>query len=175
MKSTGLVAMVAAGAALTACAPTLLGMAPARGYTMIIGLTGEAEGPGLGDRDGSGTAELRIDPARGRLCYIITVEGIAPAQLTHIHKSPAGQSGGPIVVHLQPPTDGESEDCMPIKPEVAVSLLRNPADYYLNVHNEEHPGGAVRGQLGWGERRPPRIPDAPAPTPDCKDPPYCTR
>jgi hypothetical protein len=37
---------------------------------------------------------------------------------------------------------------MALDPAVARSLLRNPADYYVNVHNPEHPGGAVRGQLG---------------------------
>ncbi len=172
MKPAHMVAIMVAAAALTACLPNLAGLTPNRGYTMILALTGEAEGPGLGDPDGSGTAELRIDPERGRLCYIIAVEGIAPAQLSHIHKSPAGQAGGPIIVHLQPPTDGDSEDCMPIKPEVALSLLRNPADYYLNVHNAEHPGGAVRAQLSWGDRRPPRIRDV-KPAAPCREGPYC--
>jgi hypothetical protein len=26
-------------------------------------------------------------------------------------------------------------------------ILENPSDYYINVHNPSHPGGAVRGQL----------------------------
>lgn len=174
MKSIQTVAVLAAAAAaLTACTTSLAGLAPTRGHTMMIALTGAAEGPGLGDPDGSGMAELRIDPERGRLCYVLTVDGIAPAQLSHIHKSPVGQSGGPIVVQLQPPTDGESEDCMAVAPEVARSLLRTPADYYVNVHNAEHPGGAVRGQLTWGDRRPPRIRDTPAAA--CRDGPYCAR
>lgn len=118
------------------------------GRTLMIELTGAAEGPGLGDPDGRGAAELLIDPARGRFCYLLTVEGIDPAQLAHIHKSPVGESGGPIVVHLEPPTDGDSERCMTIDPAIARSLLRSPADYYVNVHNPQHPGGAIRGQLG---------------------------
>lgn len=149
MKFIHLVAIAVAGAAaLTACLPLPGGSAQTRGRTMMIALSGAAEGPGLGDPDGSGTAELLIDPVRGRFCYLLTVEGIAPAQLAHIHRSPAGQSGGPIVVQLEAPTDGDSERCMAIEPEIARSLLRTPADYYVNVHNAEHPGGAVRGQLG---------------------------
>ncbi len=124
------------------------GWAQTRGHSLMITLTGEAEGPGLGDPDGSGTAELLIDPERGRFCYVLTVEGIAPAQLAHIHQSPVGEAGGPIIVHLEAPTDGESEGCVSITPETARSLLEHPADYYVNVHNPEHPGGAVRGQLG---------------------------
>jgi hypothetical protein len=52
------------------------------------------------------------------------------------------------VVHLQPPTDGDSEGCQAIEPALARSLLDNPADYYVNVHNPEFPAGAIRGQLG---------------------------
>lgn len=149
MKSIPAVAIIVAGAvALTACSTFPGGFAQTRGRTLMIALSGAAEGPGLGDPDGSGMAELLIDAARGRFCYLLTVEDIAPAQLAHIHKSPAGESGGPIVVHLEAPTDGDSERCMAIAPEVALSILRDPADYYVNVHNAEHPGGAVRGQLG---------------------------
>lgn len=115
---------------------------------MVIALTGAAEGPGLGDPDGSGTAELRIDPDQGRFCYKLTVADIAPARLSHIHRSPVGQAGGPIVVQLDAPTDGDSEGCVAIAPELARELISDPAGYYVNVHNAEHPGGAVRGQLG---------------------------
>ena len=120
----------------------------AQGRTLTIALTGAAEGPGLGDPDGSGTAELRIDPVQGQFCYVLTVTGIAPARLAHIHKSPVGEAGGPIVVTLQPPTSGRSEGCTAITPELGQALLNAGADYYVNVHNPEHPGGAVRGQLG---------------------------
>jgi hypothetical protein len=149
MKSASLFAVIVTGSmALAACMAVAPWSSQTRGPTLMIALSGAAEGPGLGDPDGSGTAELLIDAVRGRFCYLLTVDGIAPAQLAHIHKSPAGQSGGPIVVQLEAPTDGDSERCVAIAPEVARSLLRTPADYYVNVHNAEHPGGAVRGQLG---------------------------
>ena len=139
---------IAAGAvsAMTASAPSAT--AQDQGRTLTIALTGAAEGPGLGDPDGSGTAELRIDPEGGQFCYVLTVSGIAPARLAHIHKSPVGEAGGPIVVTLQPPTEGRSEGCTAIAPALGRALLDAGADYYVNVHNPEHPGGAVRGQLG---------------------------
>jgi hypothetical protein len=139
---------IAAGpvSAMTASAPSAT--AQDQGRTLTIALTGAAEGPGLGDPDGSGTAELRIDPEGGQFCYVLTVSGIAPARLAHIHKSPVGEAGGPIVVTLQPPTEGRSEGCTAIAPALGRALLDAGADYYVNVHNPEHPGGAVRGQLG---------------------------
>lgn len=139
-----LLGVVAAGASASVAAEP----PQTRGRSMTIALTGEAHGVGLGDPDGSGTAELLIDARRGRFCYMLTVEGIEPARLAHIHKSPVGQAGGPIVVHLEAPTDGDSEGCQAIEPALARSLLDNPADYYVNVHNPEFPAGAVRGQLG---------------------------
>ena len=118
------------------------------GTTLVITLTGEAQGPGLGDPDGSGTAEILIDAVHGRFCYLLSVENIAPAQLAHIHRSPAGQAGGPIIVQMEAPIDGESERCVPLAPDIASSLLSDPAGYYVNIHNAEHPDGAIRGQLG---------------------------
>ena len=119
-----------------------------QGTTLSVTLSGEAQGPGLGDPDGSGIAKLLIDAVHGRFCYHLSVENIAPAQLAHIHRSPLGQAGGPIIVQMEAPTDGDSERCVPLEPAVAATLLRDPAAYYVNIHNAEHPDGAVRGQLG---------------------------
>ena len=35
-----------------------------------------------------------------------------------------------------------------VNPAVAEGLLTEPGEYYLNVHNAEFPGGALRGDLG---------------------------
>jgi hypothetical protein len=149
MNTNPMLAIAAAGAGVIAlAAPDASTAAQSASRSMAIPLTGAAEGPGLGDPDGSGSAELRIDAAQGQFCYVLTVANIAPARLAHIHKSPVGEAGGPIVVTLQPPTGGRSEGCTAISPALARSLLDSPADYYVNVHNPEHPGGAVRGQLG---------------------------
>ena len=32
---------------------------------------------------------------------------------------------------------------------LAQEILSSPEDYYVNVHNAEYPGGALRGQLAF--------------------------
>ena len=110
-------------------------------------LQGEVEVPVMGDPDGTGSATVRINPGRGQLCYTLRVRGIEPATAAHIHEAPAG-SAGPVVVGLTAPTGGSSQGCVAISREEARDIIRDPENYYVNVHNAEYPGGALRSQLG---------------------------
>ena len=109
-------------------------------------LTGAEEVPGPGDPDGSGTAILRVNPGQRRICYELTVENIAPATAAHIHEAVAGVAG-PVVVPLDAPTDGDSAACATVTRELALEIIKDPAEYYVNVHNADFTPGAVRGQL----------------------------
>jgi CHRD domain len=120
--------------------------AQAQGRTLSATLTGAAEVPGPGDPDGSGTATLTVNPGLGEICYELTVSGIAPATAAHIHVGAVGVAG-PVVVPLEPPTDGTSSGCVSVSRELALAILTSPSDYYVNVHNAEYPAGALRGQL----------------------------
>ena len=124
----------------------LVGVVGADGRPLSAELTGAAEVPGPGDPDGSGTAMIRVNPGQSEICYDLEVEGIAPARAAHIHEAPAGQAG-PVVVPLEAPTDGTSSACASVTRELALDILKSPEDYYVNVHNAEYPGGALRGQL----------------------------
>jgi hypothetical protein len=116
------------------------------GRPLSADLTGAAEVPIAGDPDGSGTALVRVNPGQGQICYDLTVSGIAPATAAHIHEAPAGVAG-PVVVTLAPPSDGTSSACTSVDQALAKEILKDPADYYVNVHNAEFRGGALRGQL----------------------------
>jgi hypothetical protein len=122
------------------------GAAQAQGRTLSATLTGAAEVPGPGDPDGSGTVTLTVNPGLGQICYELTVSGIAPATAAHIHVGAVGVAG-PVVVPLEPPTDGTSSGCVSVSRELALDILKHPSDYYVNVHNAEYPAGALRGQL----------------------------
>jgi hypothetical protein len=99
-----------------------------------------------GDPDGSGDATVRLIPSREKICYTLTVSGIAPATMAHIHKAPAGQNG-PIFKALKAPTDGSSEGCARLSRKKIKMINNNPEGFYVNVHNEDFPNGALRGQL----------------------------
>ena len=118
----------------------------AKGRTLTTSLTGEAEVPGPGDPDGSGEAVITFSMGRSEICFQLNVSNIAPATAAHIHEGAEGVAGG-VVVGLTAPTDGSSSECIAVDRELIREILRNPEEYYVNVHNAEFPDGAVRGQL----------------------------
>jgi hypothetical protein len=131
---------------LLVAAIAFIGTAQAQGRPLATTLTGAAEVPGPGDPDGTGTATLTVNPGLDQICYELTVSGIAPATAAHIHKG-AVTVAGPVVVPLAPPTGGTSSGCAEVTRELALAILNNPSDYYVNVHNADFPAGALRGQL----------------------------
>ena len=110
-------------------------------------LRGSAEAPNPGDADGKGRARFTMDPNKGEICYELTVSGIQDATAAHIHEAPAGKNG-PVKVPLKTPENGSSKDCVSVDQALLTQIIQNPANYYVNVHNAEFKGGAVRGQLG---------------------------
>jgi hypothetical protein len=112
------------------------------GRPFTVDLTGAAEVPGPGDPDGSATASLTINPGLGQVCWTIEVAGVEPIFAAHIHVG-APTVAGPVVVPLNPYTGG----CADVSRDLALAIIRDPGSYYVNVHNQPFPGGALRGQL----------------------------
>ena len=113
----------------------------------VAHLMGENEVPGPGDPDGTGHATIKVNQRDGRVCWTLVARQIAPATAAHIHVG-GPDVAGPVVLGLTPPTDGRSTGCAAdVDPMLIRELLRNPRDYYVNVHNAEYPAGAIRGQL----------------------------
>ena len=135
-------------AAFAASAALIAGAATAAdgGRKLQTNLTGAAEVPGPGDLDGRGTARITVNPGQKQVCYKLSVSNIAPATAAHIHEA-APTAAGPVVVTLGAPTSGTSSGCVTVTRALALEILKDPSDYYVNVHNAAFPGGAVRGQL----------------------------
>jgi hypothetical protein len=112
--------------------------------TLEASLTGEKEVPGPGDPNGWGQAEVKVYKAK--VCYELEVKRIKPATAAHIHRGGPNMAG-PIVVELKAPTDGSSEGCKAISKQLSKQLREHPSHYYVNVHNDPYPDGALRGQL----------------------------
>ena len=121
-------------------------LAAAQEMKAMAKLTGAAEVPGPGDTDGSGTVQVTFNPAKGEVCYELTVAKIDEATAAHIHEGAAGKDG-PVKVALEAPKGGAVKGCKSADATLVKTIMANPANYYVNVHNAAFPKGAVRGQL----------------------------
>ena len=140
MRRLTLLAALVLALLLMAAVPVMA----AQRATLEASLSGEKEVPGPGDPNGRGDADVKVYKAK--VCYELEVERIKPATAAHIHRG--GPSvAGPIVVELKAPTDGSSEGCKAISRQLSKNLRDNPSRYYVNVHNNPYPDGAIRGQL----------------------------
>jgi hypothetical protein len=105
-------------------------------------MTGPNETP-PGDPDGTGTFSAEIDPDAGDFCYTVTSAKIDAPTMAHVHTGAAGAAGPPVIT-----IDPKGADmCMAVQPDVLKPIVAAPENYYVNVHNAEFPGGAIRGQL----------------------------
>jgi hypothetical protein len=111
------------------------------GGSLHATLTGKAETP-KGDRDGRGTAEVKITGRR--VCWEIKVSKVQTIMAAHIHKGKSGVAG-PVVVPFGKVF--KAKGCTTTTAAIAAAIQRNPAAYYVNVHNAKFPAGALRGQL----------------------------
>lgn len=134
----------AVGAAALLASAVVAQTLPSSRFTVTM--SGEEE-VAPGDPDGTGTASINITSRSGTLCYFVRVRGIEPATAAHIHEAPPGVAG-PVVVPINAPTNGASSGCVNIGRQLALEIIASPEDYYVNVHNDPYPGGALRGQLG---------------------------
>ena len=112
-------------------------------------LTGEQEVPEPGDPDGIGHADLTL--YRAKVCYTLVAVDIGRPTAAHIHEGRPGVAG-PIVVELNTPTKVAdavffSRGCEQIDATLSRALKAHPSRYYVNVHNNRFPAGAIRGQL----------------------------
>lgn len=118
------------------------------GRKIAATLTGGAEVPGPGDLNGAGLFEARVNPGTERICYTLTASNIDQATAAHIHLGGPGEAGDPVLTLDTPDgDDDDSEDCQDIDRGLAQALIRNPENYYVNVHTGPLPQGAIRGQL----------------------------
>ncbi|MEZ5701420.1 MAG: CHRD domain-containing protein [Burkholderiaceae bacterium] len=121
----------------------MVGDPNARGHATVFGIDGEQN--------------------KGTLCYALVVndklaeltEAPGNGRAAHIHEGAAG-SNGPVVAALAWPQNGQAGDCISESTEgkfptkeagIVQRILKNPQNFYINVHNSAFPAGAIRGQL----------------------------
>lgn len=108
-------------------------------------MTGAAEVP-PGDLVGSGRAVIGLNVQEGLVCWSLTTRGIEIPSVGHVHRGLRGEAGPPVVTWTL--AGRASKGCVAANRSLIRDIVRNPRRYYVNVHNTDHPGGALRGQLG---------------------------
>ncbi len=124
------------------------------GRPLATDLSGAEEVPaGIGDPDGTGTAELTLNAGQEEVCYELTWENLdGTVQRAHIHEAPAGVNGGITVSLFEGQSfsgTGSAEGCdlgNATREEIE-RILQDPSGFYVNIHDTVRPGGAIRGQL----------------------------
>ena len=111
-----------------------------------------------GDAD-RGSVVLTLNQGQERVCWefgeITLTAGEALPHVAHIHRADPGFAGS-VVVDLfgtattpAPPTAYPTgTTCVHADADLIKGLRQNPEDYYINLHNAQHPGGVMRAQLG---------------------------
>jgi hypothetical protein len=124
----------------------------------VARLTGDQEVPGPGDPNGRGRAVIDLHVEDRRVCFDLSWNRIQAPTRAHIHEGRRGVAGD-IVVTLFENMSGM--DFIPLPDQIRSvegctggvdrSLMRDirehPRRFYVNIHNENFPAGAIRGQL----------------------------
>ena len=108
-------------------------------------LNGDKE-VGDGDPNGRGTFTARFSGSR--VCYTLRFTGLEAPMAAHIHRGGSTRNG-PVVIDLRPrfSSTGARSRCVSAPAALRRAIRRRPASYYVNVHTEQYPDGAIRGQL----------------------------
>lgn len=146
---------VLASASLIATA-AIAGPGEVGGRKFTVALTGEAEVtnagvPNQGDLGATGTATITVNPGKRQVCWKITTGNFAAGTTSivgaHIHSAPS-TTNGPVVVPLTATLNGTSSGCTTVTRSLTDAIRKAPQAYYVNVHTNLFPNGAIRGQLG---------------------------
>jgi CHRD domain-containing protein len=143
--------LIGALAAIAALAlPTFVPAAGQGVRKLEAALDGAAEVPDKGDPNASGLALVTVKVEKRKTCFNITFEKLdTPPFVGHIHRGKEGVVGPPVVTLFEDPAGVTSpvKGCVRTGKKLLRKIKENPERYYVNLHNDEYPEGAIRGQL----------------------------
>jgi PKD repeat protein len=108
------------------------------------------DGGGSGDSDGWGLGIIGIEGET--VHYYVWATDIDAPTASHLHFGSAGLDGG-VAVDFEASFANAGSDSWAAFGSVAAtagtiaSLLEQPSAFYFNVHNQDFPSGAIRGQV----------------------------
>ena len=136
-------AVIAACLLALVCLPAAA-FAASSPMTIKTTLLGKNEVP-KGSPTASGTATITLDAKTGKVCWTFKVKGLDTVNAAHIHKAPKGKSGNVVVAFFAGKL--KAKGCVTAPKAVVAAIDKHPTAYYVNIHTNKYPAGAIRGQL----------------------------
>ncbi len=123
------------------------GTAMAGGRPLSAALDADNEVPPSGT-GATGSISITANVGQSEVCVTsLSTTGLSgPGLAMHIHKGDA-ETNGPVVVTLTGFLSGGVPGCVTADKADVKDILKNPSDYYVNLHTAARPGGEIRGQL----------------------------
>jgi hypothetical protein len=119
----------------------VVGRIPGAPFGFSVELSDGAVVPGPGLAGGGGSASINVT-AGGEVCFSFSFDGVSDITNAHLHEGAEGESGLPAV------TLGSGLfGCATTDTATATAILNRPTDFYVQIHTDSHPAGAIRGQL----------------------------
>lgn len=145
-----------------ACAGTLALPAAAEEMKFMAELTGQAEVPPV-ETEATGMADVTVDTEAMTVSWMVTYEDLEGGEPTaaHFHGPATPEETAPPVIDMTVDMDEAADaaeesvpqDIMEGSAELTEEQLADlqAGRYYVNIHNEQHPDGEIRGQVVEGE------------------------
>ncbi len=119
------------------------------GQTFGAVLTGAQEDPPNAST-GWGNFTGTFDFSRTTLTVTLTVSSLgSPITGFHIHEKAPGSASGPVIISFVGLggifVNNKMTGSFPVPSDVAARMVANPSNFYVNVHTNQFPNGAVRG------------------------------
>ena len=114
-------------------------------------LKGKNEVPGAGADKGKGDIQVFLKPTQDKVCFELEVKKLDTIVAGHIHKGDS-ETAGKVKVTLFDAQGssgtGAYEGCVKeVKAKLIEKIAAKPEKFYVNIHTEDYPDGAIRGQL----------------------------
>jgi hypothetical protein len=145
-------AMSAPAAPMVSDAPQTSDAAAATYFVGALKGTNEVpvkSGPRVGDKDGSATAQMRIQG--DQVYFAFTWKGIGTPTMGHIHEGVKGKNGPvviPFFMKMLPAGHNSVSGTVKVTDAALLAKIKShPDQFYFNLHTAEFPGGAIRGQV----------------------------